>query len=76
MIDADAGGGLPLLMTSQTQFQMDLTNQLGETDDGFYFTKKGNLLADNPEKMDRLFANCKSIIATHSEKEAIIEKNE
>lgn len=56
--------------------KMDLTQLLGVTDDGLYFTKKGNLLADNPETMERLFANCKSIIAIHSEKEAIIEKNE
>jgi dihydroorotase len=37
-----------------------------------YFTKKGNLLADNPETMEKLFANCKSI-AIHSEKEEIVE---
>jgi dihydroorotase len=29
---------------------------------------KRNLLADNPETMEKLFANCKSIIAIHSEK--------
>jgi dihydroorotase len=34
------------------------------------------LLADNPEIMEKLFANCKSIIAIHSEKEQIIEENE
>jgi dihydroorotase len=37
---------------------------------------KGNLLADNPETMEKLFANCKSIIAIHSEKEEIVETNE
>jgi len=53
------------------------TNQfIGVSDDGLYFTKKGNLLADSPEKMEKLFANCKSIIAIHSEKEEIVEKNE
>jgi dihydroorotase len=53
------------------------TNQLmGVSDDGLYFTKKGNLLADNPEIMEKLFSNCKSIIAIHSEKEQIIEENE
>jgi dihydroorotase len=31
-------------------------------------TLQGNLLADNPETMEKLFANCKSIIAIHSEK--------
>jgi dihydroorotase len=54
----------------------DATSMLGVTDDGLYFTKKGNLLADNPEIMERLFANCKSLIAIHSETEEIIEKNE
>jgi dihydroorotase len=55
---------------------MDTTQFIGVSDDGLYFTKKGNLLADNPETMEKLFANCNSIIAIHSEKEAIVEKNE
>lgn len=46
------------------------------TDDGLYFTKKGNLLADSPETMEKLFSKCKTIVAIHSEKEAIIEANE
>ncbi|MFT5847510.1 dihydroorotase [Psychroserpens sp.] len=54
----------------------DTSQFIGVSDDGLYFTKKGNLLADNPETMEKLFANCKSIIAIHSEKEAIVEKNE
>ena len=54
----------------------DTTKFIGVSDDGLYFTKKGNLLADNPETMEKLFANCSSIIAIHSEKEAIVEKNE
>ena len=54
----------------------DTANLLGISDDGLYFTKKGNLLADNPDTMEKLFANCKSIIAIHSEKEQIIEENE
>jgi dihydroorotase len=29
---------------------------IGVSDDGLYFTKKGNLLADNPETMEKLFA--------------------
>lgn len=49
---------------------------MGVSDDGLYFTKKGNLLADSPEIMEKLFANCPSIIAIHSEKEAIVEENE
>lgn len=56
--------------------ESDLSNVLAITDDGLYFTKKGNLLADSPEIMERLFSNCKSLIAIHSEKEAIIEQNE
>jgi dihydroorotase len=54
----------------------DTRKFIGLSDDGLYFTKKGNLLADNPETMEKLFANCKSIIAIHSEKEEIVEKNE
>lgn len=56
--------------------KLDTAKLLGVSDDGLYFTKKGNLLADNPETMEKLFANCKSIIAIHSEKEQIIEENE
>ena len=55
---------------------LDTSKLLAVSDDGLYFTKKGNLLADNPETMEKLFANCKSIIAIHSEKEQIIEENE
>ncbi len=54
----------------------DTSKLIGVSDDGLYFTKKGNLLADNPQTMEKLFANCKSIIAIHAEKEQIIEKNE
>ena len=54
----------------------DTSKLIGVSDDGLYFTKKGNLLADNPATMEKLFANCKSIIAIHSEKEQIIEENE
>jgi dihydroorotase len=56
--------------------QTDTSKLLGVSDDGLYFTKKGNLLADQPEVMEKLFANCKSIIAIHSEKEEIVEANE
>jgi dihydroorotase len=56
--------------------KLDTSLLLGVSDDGLYFTKKGNLLADNPETLEKLFAHCKSIIAIHSEKEQIIEKNE
>jgi dihydroorotase len=55
---------------------IDTSKLLAVTDDGLYFTKKGNLLADNPETLERLFSGCNAIIAIHSEKEAIIEANE
>lgn len=56
--------------------RLDTSHLLAVSDDGLYFTKKGNLLADNPETMEKLFANCKSIVAIHSEKEQIVEENE
>ena len=56
--------------------KLDTSKLLAVSDDGLYFTKKGNILADNPEVMEKLFANCKSIIAIHSEKEEIVEENE
>lgn len=54
----------------------DLSRILAVTDDGLYFSGKGNLLADSPETLSRLFANCRTLIAIHSEKEAIVEANE
>ena len=56
--------------------RMDTGQFIGVSDDGLYFSGKGNLLADNPDKMEKLFLNCKSIIAIHSESENIIEENE
>jgi len=55
---------------------MDTSQFLAVSDDGLYFTKKGNLLADNPDILNKLLANCKCIIAIHAEKERIIEENE
>ena len=56
--------------------KLDTSALLGVSDDGLYFTKKGNLLADNPETMEKLFAHCSAVIAIHSEKEQIVEENE
>jgi dihydroorotase len=56
--------------------QTDTSNLLLITDDGLYFSGKGNILADRPDMMEKLFAGCRSLIAIHSEKEAIIEANE
>ena len=55
---------------------LDKSALLAVTDDGLYFTKKGNLLADSPAIMEKLFAHCDALIAIHSEKEEIIEANE
>ena len=56
--------------------QMYTSQFLAVSDDGLYFTKKGNLLADNPQVMEKLFAHCQCIIAVHAEKEALITANE
>ncbi|MEI6583683.1 MAG: dihydroorotase [Chitinophagia bacterium] len=56
--------------------QLDTSGLLAISDDGLYFTKKGNLLADNPATLEKLFTNCKSIVAIHSEREQQIEANE
>lgn len=56
--------------------QMDTSSLLAVSDDGLYFTKKGNLLADHPEVLEKLFQKKDTIVAIHAEKEAIIEENE
>lgn len=56
--------------------RQDTSELLGVTDDGLYFSGKGNLLADNPDTLERLFSGCRSLIAIHAEKEKIIEENE
>jgi dihydroorotase len=54
----------------------DTSSLLMITDDGLYFSGKGNILADRPDMMEKLFSGCRSLIAIHSEKEAIVEANE
>ena len=56
--------------------QWDTSKHLAITDDGLYFTGKGNILADQPAMLEKLFVAHKGLIAIHSEKEEIIEKNE
>jgi dihydroorotase len=46
------------------------------SDDGLYFSGKGNLLADNPETLEKIFSSTKNIVAIHSEIEQIIIENE
>lgn len=56
--------------------EMDTSQFFALSDDGLYFTKAGNLLADNTDKLDELFAKSKAVIALHSEKEGIVFANE
>ncbi len=56
--------------------KLDTSHLLGISDDGLYFTKKGNLLADSSETMEKLLAHCETLIAIHSEKEQLVEENE
>ncbi|MBL0884573.1 MAG: amidohydrolase family protein, partial [Chitinophagaceae bacterium] len=56
--------------------EADTSSLLLITDDGLYFSGKGNILADRPDMMEKLFAGCRSLIAIHAEKEAIVEANE
>jgi len=41
----------------------------------FQGSSTGNMLVDNPESLDRIFSECKMIIATHSENDNIIKTN-
>ncbi len=50
-------------------------NVCGLTDDGLYFSSKGNLLCSNVSFMEKIFSESKMLIAIHSEEESIIEKN-
>ncbi len=54
----------------------DTRKLLGITDDGLYFSSKGNILADKPDMLEKLFSAHSGLIAIHSEKEELIEENE
>ncbi len=41
----------------------------------FQGSSTGNMLVDNPKSLDRIFSECKMIIATHSENDNIIKAN-
>ncbi len=41
----------------------------------FQGSSTGNMLVDNPECLERIFAECKMLIATHSENDQIIKAN-
>lgn len=56
--------------------QMDTSRFFALSDDGLYFTKRGNLLADHTEFLDELFEKANCIIALHAEKEKKVIANE
>ena len=47
----------------------------GITDDGLYFNNDEGIMANYPDFLEKLFARTNTLIALHSEDEAIIKKN-
>lgn len=41
----------------------------------FQGSSTGNMLVDNPESLERIFSECKVLIATHSENDQMIQRN-
>lgn len=56
--------------------KLDTSDLLAVSDDGLYFSDRGNILADKPEMLEKLLANCEAIVAIHSEQESEVVKNE
>lgn len=57
--------------------QMDTSDLLAVSDDGLYFSDRGNILADRPEMLEKLFRHSgETIVAIHSEKESTVVENE
>ena len=53
----------------------DNENVCGITDDGLYFDNNEGILANYPEYLEKLFSRSETLIALHSENEAIIKSN-
>lgn len=53
----------------------DTENVCGVTDDGLYFSKEDGIIANYPEYIEKIFANSNTLIALHSENDAIIKRN-
>jgi len=53
----------------------DNENVCGVTDDGLYFNNDHGILANYPEFLEKLFSRSESLIALHSEDDAIIKRN-
>ena len=55
--------------------KIDNENICGITDDGLYFNNDDGILANYPEFLEKLFSNTDSLVALHSEDDAVIKKN-
>ena len=53
----------------------DNENVCGITDDGLYFNNDDGILANYPEFLEKLFSRTDSLVALHSEDDAIIKNN-
>lgn len=53
----------------------DTENVCGVTDDGLYFSKEDGIIANYPDYIEKIFANSNTLIALHSENDAIIKNN-
>ena len=55
--------------------RIDSSKVCGITDDGLYFNANNGILANHPDFLEKLFQKSNSLIALHSENEAIINEN-
>jgi dihydroorotase len=55
--------------------KIDNEKVCGITDDGLYFNNEGGILSNYPEYLEKLFSRSESLIALHSEDDAIISQN-
>ncbi len=53
----------------------DTEHVCGITDDGLYFHNEEGILANYPDFLEKLFARTNTLVALHSEDDAIIKKN-
>jgi dihydroorotase len=54
--------------------RVDNETVCGITDDGLYFNEQ-QILANNPEYLEKLFSRAETLVALHSEDESIIDEN-
>ena len=53
----------------------DTENVCGITDDGLYFSNDEGILANYPDFLEKLFSRTNTLVALHSEDDAIIKQN-